>query len=336
METPGQDVRNCPTLTMVDSAPSEQFRPKSYSYHYALPDDHQVPTAKTCVFEVESRREITVDSAAVPLLYSGAGAGSQAEWSADSTAFRLRRVERGYMSESLQEVTAATGAVRTLVTETALDPVPIVNTYAMSNVGSRVLSASEEVIWPSERDGWMHLYIYSIQAAGDAPRQRVRQLTRGQWVVRGICHVDETSRTLFFSAGGRETDGRDPYLRHIYRVSLNDDDGGSSGGIKLLTPEPADHQVFFSPNGRTFVDCFSRADVPTCAVLRCSTTGTILLHIANANMEALATIGWVAPEPFKALAADGKTDLFALIWRPLKFREPVESGITAATPLPVL
>jgi hypothetical protein len=44
----------------------------------------------------------------------------------------------------------------------------------------------------------------------------------------------------------------------------------------------------------------------------------------------------VAPEPFKALAADGKTDLFALIWRPLKFREPVESGITAATPLPIL
>eukprot|EP01048_Picozoa_sp_COSAG05_P007325 COSAG05_NODE_513_length_9084_cov_5.373957_11_plen_49_part_00 len=34
---------------------------------------------------------------------------------------------------------------------------PIVNVYGMGNAGHRVLSGSEEVIWASERDGFMHL-----------------------------------------------------------------------------------------------------------------------------------------------------------------------------------
>ena len=39
------DTRGCPTLTMVDSAPPEQFRPKAYEYHYPLPGDYRIPSA---------------------------------------------------------------------------------------------------------------------------------------------------------------------------------------------------------------------------------------------------------------------------------------------------
>ena len=71
---------------------------------------------------------------------------------------------------------------------------------------------------------------------------------------------------LYFSAGGREA-GRDPYLRHVYRVGLD------GTGLTLLTPEDADHAVSFSPDGRFFVDAYSRADVPTVSVVRRSETG---------------------------------------------------------------
>jgi len=234
---------------------------------------------------------VTVASPALQLLFSG-GAGSQAEWAADSRTFRMRRVERGYTSESLEEVTAATGAVRTLVAESASElDLPIVNSYGMGNVGSRVLGGTEEVIWPSERDGWMHYFLCDTSLGAVRP---VRQLTSGEWVVRGIEHLDEKNRVLFFTAGGREIDGRDPYLRHLYRVCLDEDDDGGRP-VSLLTPEAADHRVSFSPDGQTFVDCFSRPDLPTRAVLRCSATGRVMLELELASTEPLTAggMGWV-------------------------------------------
>ena len=35
-----------------------------------------------------------------------------------------------------------------------------------------------------------------------------------------------------------------------------------------------------------------------------------------ARWRTIDQMGWVAPEPFKALAADGHTELYALLWRP--------------------
>eukprot|EP01048_Picozoa_sp_COSAG05_P007323 COSAG05_NODE_513_length_9084_cov_5.373957_9_plen_327_part_00 len=44
------DVRNCPTLTMVDSNPPEQFRPKAYEYFYPLPGrPASPPFVRACV-----------------------------------------------------------------------------------------------------------------------------------------------------------------------------------------------------------------------------------------------------------------------------------------------
>jgi hypothetical protein len=50
-------------------------------------------------------------------------------------------------------------------------------------------------------------------------RRRTRQVTLGAWAVRGVEHVDETARRLYFSAGGREPG--DPYLRRLYSVGLD-------------------------------------------------------------------------------------------------------------------
>ena len=73
------------------------------------------------------------------------------------------------------------------------------------------------------------------------------RLTRGEWVIRSIERVDEKARILYFTASGREP-GRDPYLRHLYRVNLD------GTGLTLLTPEDADHDVSFSSDGAYFVD----------------------------------------------------------------------------------
>jgi dipeptidyl aminopeptidase/acylaminoacyl peptidase len=137
------------------------------------------------------------------------------------------------------------------------------------------------------------------------------QVTKGDWVVRSIDHVDEKTRTLYFSGAGREPG--DPYLRHAYRTALD------GSGLTLLTPENADHAVSFSPDGKYFVDVFSRVDLPTVSVLRSADDGRITKEIEKADVAKLTAMGWKAPEAFKAKAADGQTDLYALIWRPTNF-----------------
>ena len=52
------------------------------------------------------------------------------------------------------------------------------------------------------------------------------------WLVLEIIAVDEESRDVYFTGVGREP-GRDPYRRHLYRVSLE----GSE--VELLSPEDA-------------------------------------------------------------------------------------------------
>jgi len=292
------DQRNFPRLTITQSAPKDQFRPKYFSYAYPLPVDFDLPTAKLVSFDVAKRKQITVWAKPLNQLYYG---GPAVEWAADSSRFTYREIDRGYQHVRLRSVDAATGVSRTILEEKGA---PLVDTSILL---TRSFNGGREVIWSAERDGWSHFYLY------DADKGALKnQITKGEWVVRGIDYIDETARSLYFSAGGREA-GRDPYLRHAYRINLD------GSGIMLLTPEDADHAVSFSPDGKFFVDSYSRADLPTVSVIRSSADGHVVKEIEKAEFSKLTAMGWKFPEPFKAKAADGKTDLYGLIWRPTNF-----------------
>jgi dipeptidyl aminopeptidase/acylaminoacyl peptidase len=292
------DQRNFPRLTITQSAPRDQFRPKYFSYAYPLPVDFDLPTGKLVAFDVPRRKQITVWAKPLNQLYYG---GPALEWAADSSRFTYREIERGYQLVRLRSVDATTGVSRTIVEERGA---PLVDTSILL---TRSFNGGREVIWSAERDGWSHFYLY------DAEKGVLKnQITKGDWVVRSIDYIDEAARTLYFSAGGREA-GRDPYLRHVYRIGLD------GSGLTLLTPEEADHTGSFSPDGKYFVDAYSRADVPTVSVIRRSDDGRVVKELEKADVSKLTAMGWRVPEPFKAKAADGKTDLYGLIWRPTNF-----------------
>ncbi len=82
------DQRNFPRLTITQSAPSDQFRPKYYSYAYPLPVDFDLPTAKLVSFDVQRRKQITVWAKPLNQLYYG---GPSLEWTADSGSVHLSR-----------------------------------------------------------------------------------------------------------------------------------------------------------------------------------------------------------------------------------------------------
>ncbi|HTK28866.1 MAG TPA: DPP IV N-terminal domain-containing protein [Vicinamibacterales bacterium] len=294
------DQRNFPRLTITQSAPPDQFRPKYFSYAYPLPVDWVLPTSKLVVFDIARRKQVAVGAKPLVQLYYG---GPTVEWFNDSQRFQYREIDRGYTGVRINEVNALTGEARTVVDEKGSADFLIDTSILLT----KAIDDGRERIWSSERDGWNHFFLYDTRTGAVK-----NQITKGDWTVRAIDWVDEKARTLYFSAGGREA-GRDPYLRHVYRIGLD------GTGLTLLTPENADHAVSFSPDGRYFVDVFSRVDVPAVSVVRSAADGRVVQELEKADVTKLTAMGWKFPEPFKAKAADGKTDLYAVIWRPTNF-----------------
>ncbi len=278
-------------FTVVQSVPKTGIRPVSYTYDYPLPGEVGLSRAEPVILEIDSRKVIPVQTEPLDLLFTG---GPNLQWLPDSRRAYFVHTKRGYQNVQLREIDAATGAVRVLVderSETFVDPGM---TYF------RVLEESPEIVWSSERDGWCHLYLYDTKTA-----RLKHQITRGQWVVRGILRVDEKARRVYFTASGREP-GRDPYLVHVYRVGLDGSD------LRLLTPEDAEHSASLSPAGDFFVDTYSRVNLAPVSVLRRSEDGAVTMEIERTTVEP----GRPSPEPFKVLAADGRTDIYGVLFRP--------------------
>jgi dipeptidyl aminopeptidase/acylaminoacyl peptidase len=159
----------------------------------------------------------------------------------------------------------------------------------------------------SERDGWNHLYLY------DAKTGRVKnQITRGEWVVRGVDRVDKETRQIWFRAGGIHR-GQDPYYVHYCRVNFD----GSS--LVVLTEGDGTHSVEYSPGRKFLIDSYSRVDMPAVTELRRAEDGKLVAVLERGNASALLETGWQAPERFVAKGRDGETDIHGVIVRPTHF-----------------
>ena len=64
-----------------------------------------------------------------------------------------------------------------------------------SRTGWRVLWATNEVIWHSERDNWGQLYLYDLQTG-----KLKNQITTGEGPVMQIVRVDETDADALVTA----------------------------------------------------------------------------------------------------------------------------------------
>jgi dipeptidyl aminopeptidase/acylaminoacyl peptidase len=220
-------------------------------------------------------------------------------WSPDASKLALASVSRDHKHVWLRVADTATGTVRTVFDET-------VPTQFESRTGWSVLWATNEVIWHSERDNWGQLYLYDLQSG-----KLKNQITTGEGPVMQIARIDEKSRTLWFGANGREK-GQDPYFLHFYRTGLD------GKGLVALTPEDGTHTLQLSPSGRHFVDTWSKPDAPPAVVLR-DGGGALVMPLEKADVSKLLATGWKPPMPIRMTAADGKTDIYGLLFRPTNF-----------------
>jgi len=290
----------------VDSSPADQLQPKTFERNYPKPGDTLVQHERV-LLDVEGKREIKLDQS----LFSNPYNINQMVWRDDSRAFTFEYNERGHQNLRVIEVNGTTGAARALIDEHS-DTFIHYNraTGNLTDAGRtyrRDMKDGAEIIWMSERDGWAHLYLY------DGMTGRVKnQITSGKWVVRSVVSVDETARQITFTAGGIVA-GQDPYFAQYYRVNFD------GTGLTPLTSADGTHTATFSPDGKYFVDTWSRVDLAPVSQLKSAADGKVLLDLEKADLAALTTAGWRAPEAFVAKGRDGTTDIYGIIIRPTRF-----------------
>lgn len=279
--------------------------PKLEAWKYPLPTDKRIILIERVIIEVDTPKVIELKIAADARRgtlcddISCTGAFDDNAWSADGSTLAFVSSSRDHKEAKFRIANSTTGEVREVFEEK-------VATQYESGQGAinwKYLPATNEAIWYSERDDWGHLYLYDLRSG--KPKQ---QITKGNFVVTRILKIDETARVVYFEANGREA-GRDPYFAHFYRVNFD------GKGLALLTPEDGNHQVTLSPDGKYFVDSYSKPDVPPVAVAR-DMSGKLIANLETADVSRLRAAGWKPATPIKVKSRDSKWDIYGLMFTP--------------------
>ncbi|MCH7415436.1 S9 family peptidase [Belliella sp. R4-6] len=284
-------------LTLIASAPEDQFQPKVFERDYLKPGD-ALPIRTPVVIDVETGNSFLADISQMNKQY----ALSRLKWNKESNAITWEYNERGHQRYTIFEMDAKNGKVRALIeelSETFID-------YSGKNF-RKDLDEKNQIIWASERDGWRHLYLIDSKNG-----KVINQITKGEWVVRDVLHVDEVKSLIYFTASGKNK-GEDPYHTHLYSIGLD------GKGLVALTKEDANHEITLSEDKKYFVDKYSRQDLAPITVIKDTRNGKIISNLEEANVEQLEKAGWKAPEIFAAKGRDGETDIWGLIIKPSNF-----------------
>ncbi len=158
---------------------------------------------------------------------------------------------------------------------------------------AQFLKSKAQFLWPSWRDGQMHIYLYSFDKQNPlgADAKLERQLEQGDYEVLGISGVDEAAGTVFL-----EANKDDPRQAHIFSVQLD------GSGMKALTTEEGMHSAHFSDDGKHYSHMYLGPQTAPQMTL-CGVSGTCY-PVWKATDE-IAEYGLRAPKQLEFKADDG-------------------------------
>ncbi|MBF7015279.1 DPP IV N-terminal domain-containing protein (plasmid) [Novosphingobium resinovorum] len=321
------DERHVPGFPLADYAPVDGVRPAVRENRTSLPGDPKVTEYRMLAIEVASGRQVEARYPRVNAVRMNTTpfAARLAWWSADSRIAYFVDIERGEAKAHVVAFDVATGATRVVFSEESDTYVEVsVTVYTPALIAP--LPETNELIWYSERSGRGHLYLYDLVTG--AMRHPI---THGDWQVLDILTVDAANRRVFLTAGNL-CDDATPYLAKPCVASIDGDE------LRALSSEPGEHRVWrpdemalllkkleglnpanisgISPSSAFFVETVSDIDrLPVTYLRRADGSELCVLERATS----LLPETWTAPERVRCKAADGVTDVYGIVFKPLGY-----------------
>ena len=127
------------------------------------------------------------------------------------------------------------------------------------------LKNNKGFILKSDKDGWMHLYLYGMDG------KLKNRITEGKWQVTNILLVDEDEDLVYFTARKEASTRTD-----LYKVKFN------GKGLTRLTFGDFTHNVRLSPKGSYFITTYSNVSTPEKMAV-CNDKGRIVRELADSK-----------------------------------------------------
>lgn len=214
------------------------------------------------------------------------------QWTPDSGSVAVERLNRIQNRLDVMLADPFTGSTRLLLHEE--DP------YWLNLGDLRFLKDARRFLWSSERDGFRHIYLYSIEG------RQLAQLTRGEWEVSDISGVDESGGQVYFTGTGES-----PLERHLYSVQF---DGEQQ---RRLTSTSGTHSISMGPTCAYYMDTFSSLTSPPQKTLHRADSQQVAVF-READRSTLEKFEILPTQIVRVKAADGAL-LYARLIKPAGF-----------------
>lgn len=283
-----REVYNVPIVHELAPDRRPAFEPILELERYPKPGRPN-PTVRLFVIDLPTRKTVEMKTESSGDVYI-----TRIAWRSDGSEIFFQRLNRLQNRLELLAADPVEGGVRPILVEEEPCFINLHNDF-------RQLADNKRFTWSSERTGWKHLYLY------DYAGKLLATLTKGEWEAGGISLIDEKNKWVYFTI--TDNAGMDS---HFGRVQLD--------GTRLsrLTAGPGTHQASIDPAGRFFLDAYSSLTAPPTVTLR-RDDGTPVRTLATSDAGRVNEIGLEAPEFIKLKAADGRTDVYGVLFKPAGF-----------------
>lgn len=216
-------------------------------------------------------------------------------WSPDEKYIYIAELNRGQDTMQMKRYDAATGNLEALLF-TEIHPKYVEPLFPVIFLKDN----PNQFLWLSRRDGYNQFYLYGTSG------KLIKQVTSGKWEVSDFVGFNDKGDELLYAS-----DEASPIGNSLYKINLK------TGKKALLTPEEGVHKVSMSESGKTICDVFTSQFNPgKVAQINVNKDTRHIFYTAENPFENIKlpeiTLGTIK-------AADGKTDLYYRLVKPLYF-----------------
>ena len=160
--------------------------------------------------------------------------------------------------------------------------------FVETKVYNNIDFSRDKFVLMSERDGYNHLYLYTINGT------LVKQLTHGEKVITDYYGTDESGTTFYYAS----TEGN-PLEKYICKVDMK-------GKETVITRNKGTNTAHFSNGCKFFVNEFSDINTPRITAVYNNTGKQLRVLEDNKELkDALANADWAQPEIFSFTTSEG-------------------------------
>lgn len=182
---------------------------------------------------------------------------------------------------NLYKANPMTGECSLLIKENA-------NKYVKEEAMEGIRIMDDYILFPSDRDGFMHLYLYTIDG------KLIRQIEKGKYDVIDVYGFDEKTGKTYFQAAAKT-----PMQREVYVADKN-------GKVTCLTPQEGWNSAVFSGDYKYFLNNWSNRNTPYSFAIY-NNKGKVVREVLNNNklIKAMAKYDLPTRDFFKFTTSEG-------------------------------